>query len=301
MQKIKDLYKIIIQTIVEFTDDCLMKMSASLTYYAMFSLSPVLLIVLSMASLLYKKEAIENRLYYEIKELVGSELAIQIQDFVANSAVSGDSNIALIIGVGVLIFGATTVFTDMQDSFNLIWRIEAVPKRAMLKFLANRGVSFLFIMILGFILFSSVIVSSLVVRFGEDILHWLDISQTISASTFMMINNILSYVLAVIVFFLLFKFLPDIKVKPKPILIGSLVTAGLFFVAKYFISYYLSISKYNTIFGSAGSIVILLLYIYYNAAIMYFGAKFTKVFTEYYGFGVHPSKIAKRRIVKFEE
>ncbi len=301
MQKLKDFFKILKQTIVEFTDDRLMKMSASLTYYAMFSLSPVLLIILSLASLLYKKEAIENRLYYEIKELVGSDLAIQIQDFVANSTVSGDSNIVLIIGIGVLVFGATTMFTDMQDSFNLIWRIEAVPKRAFLKFLANRGISFLFIMVLGLILFSSVIASSLLKRFGEDIFEWLDINQTISASTFMMINNILSFVLAVLVFFLLFKFLPDIKVKSKPVFIGALVTGGFFFVAKFFISYYLSISKYNAIFGSAGSIVILLLYIYYNATIMYFGAKFTKVYTEFYGFGVQPNKIAKRRIVKFEE
>ncbi|WP_395091212.1 YihY/virulence factor BrkB family protein [Vaginella massiliensis] len=301
MQMLKAIFQIFKQTITEFSDDRVMKMSASLTYYALFSLSPIILIVISLASLFYKKEAIENRLYYEIKEWVGSDLALQIQNFVANSTISGDSNFILYLGVGVLVFGATTMLTDMQDSLNLIWHVEAVPKKAFLKFLANRGVSFLFIMAMGILLFSSVLVSSVMMRFGEDLFALFELDKTISASTFLVINNIFSYLLSVIVFFLLFKFLPDIKVKAKPIWVGAFVTGAFFFFAKYFIHYYLSISKYNTIFGSAGSVVILILYIYYNATIMYFGAKFTKVYAEYYHFEIRPTKLAKRRKVTHED
>lgn len=297
MQQLKNIFQIIKQTITEFTDDRVMKMSASLTYYALFSLSPLILIVISLASLFYKKEAIENRLYYEIKEWVGPDLALNIQNFVTNSTISGDSNLFLFIGIGVLIFGATTMFTDLQDSLNLIWRVEAVPKRAFLKFLANRGISFLFIMGMGILLFSSVLVSGIVTRFGEELFALLEFDKTISSSSFLVLNNILSYLLSVLVFFLLFKFLPDIKVKAKPIWIGAFVTGGFFFIAKYFISYYLSISRYNTIFGSAGSVVILILYIYYNATIMYFGAKFTKVYADYFHYKIRPNKLAKRRSV----
>ncbi len=301
MQKLKDIFNILKQTFKEFSDDRVMKMSASLTYYAMFSLSPVLLIVLSLASLFYKKEAVENRLYYEIKELVGSDVALQIQNFVTNSTVSGDSNLVLIIGLGVLIFGATTMFTDMQDSLNLIWKIEADPQKAFVKFLINRGISFLFIMVLGLLLFASVIASSILKRFGEEVFSLLMIDQTISSSTFLLLNNILSFLLAVLIFFLLFKFLPDIIISYKPVLLGAIVTSCFFVLAKYFIGYYLSISKYNAIFGSAGSIVILLMYIYYNATIMYFGAKFTKVFAEYYKYPIKPNRIAKRRKVLITE
>ena len=139
MKYLKFYFNIIKQTITEFGEDRIMKLSASLTYYALFSLSPLILIVISSASLFFKKDAIENRMYYELKNIVGPDVALAVQNFVTNSTISGDSSVALYIGIGVLIFGSTTMFTDMQDSLNLIWRVEAVPRRAWLKFIINRG------------------------------------------------------------------------------------------------------------------------------------------------------------------
>ena len=149
MKQLNFYFNIIKQTVIEFGEDRIMKLSASLTYYALFSLSPLILIVISSASLFFKKDAIENRMYYELKNIVGPDVALAVQNFVTNSTISGDSSIALYIGIGVLVFGSTTMFTDMQDSLNLIWRVEAVPRRAWVKFIINRGLSCFIILTLG--------------------------------------------------------------------------------------------------------------------------------------------------------
>ncbi|MBQ0148522.1 MAG: YihY/virulence factor BrkB family protein [Flavobacteriaceae bacterium] len=299
MDKIKFYFKILKQTIIEFGEDRIMKMSASLTYYALFSLSPLLIIIISSASLFYKKDAIENRMYYELKNVVGPDVALAVQNFVTNSTLSGDSSLALYIGIGVLLFGSTTMFTDMQDSLNLIWRVEAVPKRAWIKFIINRGLSFLVILALGLLLISTVILNSVLVSFGEDILNTISFNMSLNKTSLILINNALSILISVLIFYILFKVLPDAIIKTKPAFIGAIFTAVLFFIAKYLIGIYLSNTRYSTIFGSAGSLVILLLWIYYVATIMYLGAKFTKVYAEFKGFPILPTKNSKLRQVSF--
>lgn len=299
MNKLKFFFNILKQTIKEFGDDRIMKMSASLTYYTIFSLSPLILIIISSASMFYKKDAIENRLYYELKNIVGPDVALAIQNFVANSTLSGDSSFALYVGIGVLIFGSTTMFTDMQDSLNLIWRVEAVPKRAWIKFIINRGISFLIILALGLVLMATVILNSVLVGFGEDIFQALNFDTRYSAATFILINNALSISISILIFYILFKLLPDAKIKTRPAFIGALFTAVLFFVAKYLIGIYISNTRYTTIFGSAGSLVILLLWVYYVATIIYLGAKFTKVYAEHKGYPIIPTKNAKLRQISF--
>lgn len=299
MEKLKFYFNILKQTIIEFGDDRIMKMSASLTYYTLFSLSPLIVILISSASLFYKKDAIENRMYYELKNVVGPDVALAVQNFVTNSTLSGDSSLALYIGIGVLLFGSTTMFTDMQDSLNLIWRVEAVPKRAWIKSIINRGLSFLIILSLGLVLFSTVILNSVLVGFGEEILNKLSFETKYTAATFILMNNAFSILLSIIIFYILFKILPDAKIKTKPAIIGALFTAILFFIAKYLIGIYISNTRYSTIFGSAGSLVILLLWIYYVATIIYLGAKFTKVYAEFKGYPIVPTKYAKLRQVSF--
>ena len=299
MDKLKFYFNIIKQTIQEFGDDRIMKMSASLTYYTIFSLSPLILIIISSASMFYKKDAIENRLYYELKNVVGPDVALAIQNFVANSTLSGDSSLALYIGIGVLVFGSTTMFTDMQDSLNLIWRVEAMPKRAWIKFIINRGLSFLIILALGLVLMSTVILNSVLVSFGEEIFDTLQFDTRYTAASFILMNNVLSISISILIFYILFKILPDAKIKTRPAFIGAIFTAVLFFVAKYLIGIYISNTRYTTIFGSAGSLVILLLWVYYVATIIYLGAKFTKVYAEHKGYPIIPTKNAKLRQVSF--
>ena len=299
MKQLKFYFNILKQTIVEFGEDRIMKLSASLTYYALFSLSPLILIVISSASLFFKKDAIENRMYYELKNIVGPDVALAVQNFVTNSTISGDSSVALYIGIGVLIFGSTTMFTDMQDSLNLIWRVEAVPRRAWLKFIINRGLSFLIILALGLVLISTVILNSILMSFGEEIFSLFNLDTIITKTSVVFLNNGLSITISILIFYILFKVLPDARIKTKPAFVGAIFTAILFFLAKYFIGIYIANSKYSTIFGSAGSLVILLLWIYYVATIIYLGAKFTKVYAEMKGYPIIPTKNAKLRKVSF--
>ena len=299
MKYLKFYFNIIKQTITEFGEDRIMKLSASLTYYALFSLSPLILIVISSASLFFKKDAIENRMYYELKNIVGPDVALAVQNFVTNSTISGDSSVALYIGIGVLIFGSTTMFTDMQDSLNLIWRVEAVPRRAWLKFIINRGLSFLIILALGLVLISTVILNSILMSFGEEIFSLFNLDTIITKTSVVFLNNGLSITISILIFYILFKVLPDARIKTKPAFVGAIFTAILFFLAKYFIGIYIANSKYSTIFGSAGSLVILLLWIYYVATIIYLGAKFTKVYAEMKGYPMIPTKNAKLRKVSF--
>ncbi len=299
MQQLKFYFNILKQTVLEFGEDRIMKLSASLTYYALFSLSPLILIIISSASLFFKKDAIENRMYYELKNIVGPDIALVIQNFVANSTLSGDSSAALYIGIGVLIFGSTTLFTDMQDSLNLIWRVEAVPRKAWLKFIINRGLSFLVILILGLVLIATVILNVILVSFGEEIFSLLELDTVITKTSLILLNNGLSIFISIMIFYILFKILPDARIKTKPAFIGAIFTAILFFAAKYFIGIYIANTRYTTIFGSAGSLVILLLWIYYVATIIYLGAKFTKVYAEMKGYPIIPTKNAKLRKVSY--
>lgn len=300
MKKLKEIYAILKQTIVEFGEDRVMKKSASLTYYALFSLSPLVLIIISLAGFFYEQDTIEERFFLEMEEYVGTEMALQIQTFADNSLVSGDNTLMLIIGVGVLAFGATKMFADLQDSLNLIWRIEAVREKAWLSFLLTRGLSFLVIGGIGILLFSTVLLSSILSNFGSEIFDYIGLDESISSGTVLILNNILSFLLSVFAFYLIFRILPEAKMPNKPLIVGATLTAALFFVARYFIIYYLSLSKYNAVFGSAGSIVVLLLFIYYNATILYFGAKFTKVYANMNGFSLKRSKSVKERVITFE-
>lgn len=299
MKQLKFYYTIIKQTIIEFSEDRIMKLSASLTYYALFSLSPLILIVISSASIFFKKDAIENRMFYELKNIVGPDVALAVQNFVTNSTISGDSSVALYIGIGILIFGSTTMFADIQDSLNLIWRVEAMPRRAWIKFIINRGISFLVILSLGLLLITTVILNGVLVGFGEEIFSFLNLDTIITKTSVILINNGLSILISVIVFYILFKVLPDAHIKSRPALVGAIFTAILFFLAKYLIGVYLANTKYSKIFGSAASLVILLLWIYYVATIVYLGAKFTKVYAECKGFPIIPKKNAKLRRLTF--
>jgi len=295
----KFYYNILKQVVLELGDNRIMKMSASLTYYTIFSLSPLLLILISGASLFFKKDAIENRLYYELKNIVGSDVALSIQNFVENSTISGDSSFALYIGIGILLFGSTTMFTDMQDSLNLIFGVELVTKQAWLVFLISRGLSFITILALGAVLIGTVILNGVLVGFGTEILSLIKLNTELMPASLIIINNILSFVVSVLVFYILFKVLPDAKVHSREAFIGAIFTALLFFFAKYLIGIYVSNTRYTSIFGSAGSLVILLLWVYYVATIVFVGAKFTKVYAEHKGYAIIPAKNAKIRKVTY--
>lgn len=230
---LKFYFQILKQIVLEIGEDRIMKKSASLTYYTIFSLSPLVLILISAASLFFKKDAIENHLYYELKTIVGSDVALAVQNFVENSAVSGDSSFALYIGIGVLLFGATTMFTDMQDSLNLIFRVELVTKQAWLAFLIQRGLSFVTIMALGLLLLATVILNSVLVAFGSELLNFLHLhDQSFTSNTLQLINNVVIVIVSIVIFYIFFKILPDASIPRKAAFSGAVFSAILFLLQK---------------------------------------------------------------------
>ena len=275
-----------------FAEDKVTKLSAALAYYTIFSLSPLIIIIISSASLIYQKDALEDKLFAQINDLVGPDAAAQIQSFVVNASLSGKSSFALVIGIITLIIGATAVFTEIQDSINQIWKVKAVPKTGWKKLITNRLLSFSLIVSLGFLLLVSLVLNTVVLGLGEQLTKLIPGITDTTTLIVLIINNVLTFAVVTGVFAVIFKVLPDVVLRWKSALIGAAFTAVLFGIGKYLIGLYLEKSNPGLVFGSAGSIIIILLWIYYTSLILYFGAEFTQVYAEKYDDGIAPTKYA---------
>lgn len=280
------ILKLIKQTFEGFSNDNAFKLSASLSYYTLFSLAPMLLIFLSVVGFFYGQDAIRGQLYGQIDGLVGREAAIQVQEMVQKAQLSGKTGFAGIVGIIMLFVGATGVFAEIQDSINQIWSLKAKPKNGIIKYLTNRFLSFSLIVSFGFLFIVSLLVNTLLDAFS------LRLSVLFSESTvylFTAINLGVIWVVMTVLFAIIFKVLPDGKVANKDALMGAGVTALLFMVGKYLIGFYLGQSNISDVYGAAGSIVILLTWVYYSSMILFLGAEFTKVYAMEFGEGIKPA------------
>lgn len=286
---LKNLWKIIRQSGSDFIDDRVMKLSAALAYYTIFSLPGLLIIIIWVSDLFYGQEAIEGTVYTQISGLVGSDAALQIQDTIKNATLSYQSGFAKIVGFITLIFGATSVFNEIQDSINLIWHLKAKPRKGWLKLIVNRLLSFSIILSLGFILLVSLIVNAVMDVLIHKLTSVFPESQVILAYT---VNIGLSFIITSLLFGLIFKVLPDAKISWKHVRAGAFTTAFLFMVGKLLIGYYLGQNKLSTAYGAAGYVIIILLWVYYSAVILYFGAIFTRSYAIHTGSHIYPNKYA---------
>lgn len=285
-----------------FMEDRVMKLSAALAYYTIFSLTPLIIILLSAATLFFGDMMhTRDKFFLQVTELVGHDAAVQIQSFVENANKSGQSTIGLIIGIATLIIGATAIFIEIQDSINLIWKVKAVPKKGWLKMLTNRLISFSLVVSLGFLLLVSLVVNSVVVGLGGKLASLLSqskidevipVADDTMALLIYILNNVITVAAVTAVFTIIFKVLPDVNIKWKSAIVGALFTALLFSLGKYGIGIYIEKGNPGSAFGAASSIIVILLWIYYTAIILYFGAEFTQAYAEKYDGGITPSKYA---------
>ncbi len=276
-------------TVTSFMNDNAMKLSASLSYYTVFSLAPLLVVVISLLGIIYGKDAIEGQIYGQIHELIGKSAAIQIQETIKNISVSGDNTVGAIIGIGTLIFSATGVFIEIQDSINSVWSIKAKPKRGWFKYLKNRFLSFSLIISLGFLLLVSLVLSALMDLFSKRLERIFSDFTVYIAYGF---NYLIVIGIITILFAIIFKVLPDGELRWKDALVGAAFTAFLFIIGKFLISFYLGKSDVGSTYGAAGSVIIILLWVYYSSIILFFGAEFTKVYARCYGHPIEPSEHA---------
>ena len=296
-QKIWYLLK---KSLVAFIDDSALQLSASLSYYTIFSLPPLLLIIISLCGIFYGEDAVRGRIFFQINHLVGNVSALQIQDILKNMKLSGQSHIAIYIGVIVLIIGASGVFAEIQDSINYIWGLKAKPKKGLIKYIKNRLISFSMIGVMSFLLLVSLIISAMMDILSEGLKkHYSEVGTTI----LYILNMVIVFVSITMLFVIIYKSLPDGKVSFKDSLIGASFTALLFMIGKFAIGAYLGNSTIASAYGTAGSIIIILAWVYYSAIILYFGAEFTKVYALTYGKKIIPKEYTvkiKKEIVEIE-
>lgn len=286
-------FSLIQETFAGFSEDKIMKKSASLAYYTIFSLAPLLLILMWTVGFFYGEDAVNGEIFSEINELVGAKAAAQIQDIIRQLSLSEKSGAAIVIGIGTLIVGSTTVFIEIQDSINAIWGVKAKPKKGWVKMLLDRFISFSMIIGLGFLLIVSLLVSTIVELMSG---YLIKILPDIMGPLFNLINFGITFLVISSLFAIIFKFLPDAQVKWKYVRSGAIFTAILFIAGKFLISLYMQFTAPESAYGAAGSIIIILLWVYYTAAILYFGAEFTKVYTKRKCGEILPSKFAVRII-----
>ena len=266
-----------------------MKLAASLSYYTIFAVAPLLIIIISIVGSFFGRDAVEGRVYTEIRTLVGNQSALQIQEIIANVQHSYNTTIGTIIGIIILFFAATGIFTEIQGSINFIWSVKAKPKKGWLKYLINRALSFVLVLTMGFLLVLALISSTLFSLLGDKL-----IQQLPNATVYLLNSLNIVFLLVVItgLFMVIYKILPDAIISWRDALIGSVFTALLFLAGKYLIGLYLITSRLGVTYGTAASILIILTWVYYSSVILYFGAEFTRAFALETGHGIRPKTTA---------
>jgi membrane protein len=286
---VKGIWEIIKATFKGFSDDKVTKLSGSLAYYTVFSMGPLLVVLISLCGLFLGRDAVEGRVYDILKNFIGEDTAAQLQELIKNAAISDKNTFAAIIGVVTLLVGATTVFAVIQDSINSIWGIKPQPKHGWVKILRNRFLSFSVIVSLGFLLLVSLFLTGFIEGFSR---HLRSLYPDVTVIIFYILNLILTLGVSALIFGMIFKVLPDARIRWKDVLAGALVTAFLFLIGKFGISFYISKTKVGSTYGAAGALVILLVWVYYSSIILYLGAEFTKAYSMKYGTDIHPKDYA---------
>lgn len=277
------------RTYREFDDDNGIKLSASLSYYTIFSLPPLLIIILSVFSFFFGREAVTGRFFGQINGMVGNEAAVQIQETIKNIELSDSVTFATIFGGVMLLIGASGVFAEIQSSINFIWGLKAKPNKGIVKFIKNRLMSFSMIASVGFLLMVSLMVNTVMDILNTRLLVYF---PDTTVYIFYIFNALILFATTTLLFSIIFKTLPDGDIDWKDTLIGSGFTSFFFMFGKFAIGFYLGSSAVATVYGAAGSIIIILIWVYYSAIILYFGAEFTKVYANAHGNKIIPNAYA---------
>lgn len=284
------LFQVIKNAFEGFLEHKVLKMSAALAYTTMFSLGPLLLVILFLSDIFLGREAVEGTIYNQIKNFVGPASANQIQNIIENLALSNEGTLAGIIGVITLLIGATSVFAEIQDSINTIWGIKPKKKSGFWLYIKARLLSFGVIGSFGFILLVSLGITTIM-----DTLSNRFFSQFSDVAFYLVYitNNLITFIIISLLFGAIFTILPDAEIKWRQVKLASFTTAILFMIGKFLISFYIANSNLQDVYGTAGSFVILMVWVYYSSVILYFGAEFAKSYAIKFSKPISPSKFAE--------
>ena len=271
---LKKIWSLLVRTFDHFIDDKGLKMAAALSYYTAFSFGPLLIIVISIAGLIFGEEAARGEISNQITYLIGKDSADMIQIIIKGASNVSTGIFAGILSIILLILGSVAVFIELQESLNIIWGVELKPGRGIWGFIKNRLISFSMVIVTGFLLMISLLINSLINLLSnfinDNIKDFLPMTE--------IINFITSFVVITLLFAMIFKYLPDVLISWKYVWFGAVITSLLFSIGKYLIGFYLGNSSYTSTYGAAASVVVLFVWIYYSGIILFFGAEFTQVY-----------------------
>ena len=291
----KSSWNLFRETWLEFMDKNAFDKGAALAYYTIFALPPIIIIIISIIGSLFSREAVTGQIYQEIKGLIGHEGALEVQKMVENVSQSNELTFATVFGVITLLLTATGMFISMQNSLNAIWGVKPKPRREYLKMATDRLISFAMILSISFLLLVSLVVHAIVAKIGGYLTRIIGEAAIIFIQTF---NNVFSLAVVTLLFAAIFKFLPDAKIRWRDVWVGSIVTALLFTLGKFLIGLYLGNSNLATVYGAAGTVVVILTWVFYSSQILFFGSIFTLNYSRKYGSNIYPSVYAVRVIVE---
>jgi membrane protein len=282
---VKKGWQILKGTFAEFSEDNVLRLSAALAYYSIFSLGPLLVIAVGLAGLAFGNDTVRHQMQKQLESVLGQNSAKTVESMMAAQKY-GTSLITTIVGVVVLLIGAGGVFGQLQDSLNTIWEVKAKPGVGIWGFVRNRFLSFTMVLGTGFLLLVSMALTTFLTAISDSLGSKLPISEALVHG----LNFIVSFGIITLLFAMIFKYLPDVRVPLRKVWVGAIGTAFLFTVGKYALALYLGRASTTSSYGAAGSVIIILMWIYYASVILFFGAEFTQVYAKLTGARVVPDK-----------
>ncbi len=279
------------RTLEEFIDDDCPSMAAALAYYTVFSLPPLLVIVIAVVGSIFGRAAVQGRILDQIRGLVGVRAAEQVQTMVAQFSLADSGGLATALGVAALVFAATTAFAQLQASLNRAWEVKPASN-SIRDFFLKRVLSFGMILAIGFLLLVSLAFSAALSAVGDTVTQYLP--SFLSHGMLRVASSVLSFGVITLLFGSLYKVLPDARVEWRDVIVGAATTAGLFVVGKSLVGLYLGSSSVLTPYGAAGSLALILLWTYYSSMIFLLGAEFTQVWAQKHGRTICPEPGAVR-------
>jgi membrane protein len=282
------MFNLLKHTFREWREDGANRLAASLAYYTTFSLAPLLVLVIAIAGLVGGQQAAQNQTMAQVEDLLGAEGRDFVQGMIESASRPATGLTTTLIGTVTLLFGALGVFGELQNSLNTIWEVKPKPATNFLdgvqRFVVKRLISFTMVLGIGFLLLASLIISAAISAFADYIgTRW-----PLADFWLELINFLVSFIVVTLLFAMMFKFLPEVKIAWKDVWLGAAVTSVLFNLGKFLIGLYLGRSEVGNVFGAAGSLAILMIWIYYSAQIFFFGAEFTQVYANRYGSKIVP-------------
>jgi membrane protein len=291
--QVKDLGLLLNNTYQEWSDKDPFRQSAVIAYYAIFSIPGLLVLIIAIAGYFFGKDTVNHEILGQIATTMGAETATQVGEILTKSSESKSNVWNTIIGAVILLVGATGVFVELQKSLNYIWHVTVSTKKGILPILKARLFSFGLILAIAFLLIISLVISTALAAFS----NWFKVD---TSSFVLIVFNVLNFIFSLAVlsalFALIFKILPDAKIKWKHVWLGSIVTGILFTIGKTGLAFYFGKAEPASIYGAAGSIILILLWVSYSSMILFFGAEFTAVYAKMYSGTIPPNEIAEKII-----